>query len=274
MPIDEVIDALQGFSSAYGKVAAERESGVQHNLRVSEINKSSFELVVLAWIVLGDVSNQLQALNIVTGASRWVVSTIAGYITAKKHAHNQPYTTRIDGDNNTVVVINAQGASLSLPPEVFRLFESRTLDEDIGRIAEPLQDGEVNSAKISARDTEPVPIEEELTTGDKPYFEPPDVEDEPVVTSKATSLDGHFISLNKETNRGTFELPGGNHVPYHYLGSNPFTLHRDFAYRGPVRIKCEAFFDKDLSPIRLDIASVRRLQRSFRLTSPRASRPD
>ncbi len=53
LPLDEVVGALQGFSGAYGKVSRLRGGEeLEHQLRVSAVERGSFELVILAWLVL------------------------------------------------------------------------------------------------------------------------------------------------------------------------------------------------------------------------------
>ena len=63
LPIDEVTNALQGFSGAYNKVMRLRGESTDHELRLSAVDKGSFELVILTWAVLGQPPGALQSLE-------------------------------------------------------------------------------------------------------------------------------------------------------------------------------------------------------------------
>jgi len=63
MPIDDVAEALEGFSGAYTKIAAFiGPPDAIHQLRVSATRRGSFEIAVLA-IALSQYSDQLQTVE-------------------------------------------------------------------------------------------------------------------------------------------------------------------------------------------------------------------
>jgi hypothetical protein len=76
-------------------------------------------------------------------------------------------------------------------------------------------------------------------------------------------MEGRLVSLNKETNRGTFKLSKTDSVPYHYIGKEKESFHADFSYKGPVRATCVAHYDENKELINIEIKSVERLQGSF-----------
>jgi hypothetical protein len=262
MPIDEVVDALQGFSGAYGKIANHLDPGETHQLRVSAIRTGSFELLIVAWAVLTQTGDQLAALETLGNATRYVLNVVAGVIGAKKHTKGQPYSVSVRGDNNTVVVVNAEGAELAIPPEAFNVFKEKLIEGDLNRIAAPLRQDSVDSAEIVADDDSHEPIEAIIRSDEREYFRP----DASLVTTREIELAGLLVSLNKETNRGTFKLTNNKNVRYHYIGERPDSFHADFAYKGPVRVVCVAHFDENLELTHLEVKSVQRLQRELGFT--------
>ncbi len=261
MPVADVLSALGGFAGAYGKIAARYSPELEHRLRVSAVESRSFELVVWAWAILGQASGPLQTLQLLRNASRWVVAAIAKLIQVKKHIRGQPHTVHVTGDSNTVVIVNFEGSRLEMCPEIYEIFSTRMIDSDLKKIARPLQPDRINRADLIAADEE-ASIEAEITSADQQYF---DIEESATTVSREANIDGHFVSLNKEHNRGTFRLFNGVSVPYQYCGSDPYAFHREFSYRGPVRVRCVASFDQNLAPSKLDITEVERLQRDLPL---------
>lgn len=260
MPIGDVLGALQGFSSSYGKIASELDRDRQHQLRVSSIETGSFELVVVAWALATQGAEVAHSVQIVTETARWIVSKITGVIAAKKHVRGQPYDFQIRGDNNTVVVINAEGAELAVPPEVFELLQSKTIDPDLHKIVAPLKIHQIDSAAIKASEGENV-IEESISSEEREFFALP----EATTTTKEADITGRLVSLNKENNRGSFRLGNGKNIRYRYIGNSPQQFHVDFSYQGPVRVRCIASLDENLEPTHLDILSVEHLQRRLPL---------
>jgi hypothetical protein len=253
MPIENVISALQGFASAYEKLASRHDPRNEHQIRVSAIKKSSFAVVIFAWAF----QDPTKVLSVSVDAVRWIVATIIKLLELKKAAKGQPISVQVDGNNNTVVVVPIDGATISIPPEIFEILQSKLVDSDLGKIAAPLKKDKIDKALISARDREGPVGEVLITSGEREYFQ---TEETVTTTSKPVSVDGHFVSLNKESNRGTFRMQNGMNVKYHLKADDPAGMHADFAHKGPVRIECVAHFDGDLEVKSLDITSVARLQ--------------
>ena len=254
MPIDDVISALRGFSNAYGRVASTDDPNGQHQIRVSAINKSSFAVTIVAW-----ATANATLLAVATPIAALIVTTILKLIELKKATKGKPpAAVNVDGNNNTVIITTAgDNTKIVVSREVYALYNSKALDGDLSKIAAPLKEGKVEAVSLSAKDAsgpiEPVVI----TNSEKSFFRGEEVA---VATSKPVELAGRFVSLNKESNRGTFKMENGTKVRYHFSGEDPTKMHSDFAYKGPVRVECVATFDNNLELKGLDIKTVSKLQ--------------
>jgi len=260
LPIDDVVSALQGFSGAYNKVSRLRGGDLEHELRVAAIKTGSFEMVILAWLVLGQAPGALQNLELISDVTRWVIAKIFSIIEVKKHVKNKPFDISVKGDSNTIVVINAEGAELSIPPDIIELIREKTLDNDLNKIVSPLQPHRIESTEIIAESEDQETLMEIVTSEEREYFSPTST-----VTTRETDITGKFISLNKENNRGTFELPNGRHVPYRYTGPNPENFPLQFARKGPVRVSGIATFNENLEPTQIEVKSTSHLQHELPL---------
>jgi hypothetical protein len=256
MGVDDVLEALQGFSGAFGKVAAELTPDVQYQLRLSAINKSSFELLMLGAAFVIAHKDQLKALETLADAAKRIFRIVVDVINLKKHTKGQPYNLSITGDHNTVLVINAEGQELAIQPPALDVYKEKLIDADLSKIAAPLRPKSIESAEIVEAEDGAEQTEAIITNDDKDYFR----SDGNTTTSRETDLAGTLISLNKETNAGTFKFGNGKTCRYRYKGDDPEKFHRDFAYKGLVRVTCMAEFDENLTVTRIDIVSVQRLQ--------------
>ena len=255
LPIEDVLSALQGFSGAYNKVANLRNDKVQHQLRVSAIQTGSFEMVILAWLVLGQTPGALENLEMAYDATRWVVERLFRLMDVKKHAKNEPVTFNIKGSGNTVVVVNASGAELAIPPELVNLIKEKAVDSDLAKIVAPLEERRVDLAEITAETKKQPTLKETVTSEEREYFGAKETE-----TTQETSVTGRFISLNKDSHRGTFELQNGRHIPYRYSGPSPDMFPSHFARKGPVRVEASVTFNESLDPTYVEILRVTHLQ--------------
>jgi hypothetical protein len=80
MPIQDVVSALQGFSSAYARIANQHDPNEQHQIRVSAINQSSFAVLILAWAT----EHHQALLKGSASAVQWIVGAIVKVIELKK----------------------------------------------------------------------------------------------------------------------------------------------------------------------------------------------
>lgn len=252
MPVENVIDALQGFAGAYGKVASQVDPNHVHQLKVTAIQQHSFDVLILAGMFAAD---KLKDLETISDAAKFVFRTIADIINLKKHTKGKPYQVSVKGNNNNVLVINADGAELAVPLAAFAVFKDKLLESDLNKIASPLQERSVDEADLIANEGTPEQIDASIKSSERDFFRP----DASTIQIRELELVGTLVSLNKESNRGTFKLTAGN-VPYRYVGEHPEQFHAEFGLRGAVRVLCLAELDENGIIQRIDIISVHRLQ--------------
>jgi hypothetical protein len=253
MPVDEVLTALQGFAGAYGKVATALLPESKHEIRISAFKNGSFDVHIVGWITSKEGQEALKALKDVGGAALTIFAVIKGYIALKKHTKARPYEVNIEGSNNTVIVLNADGEKHAISKESYSLLQSKLIDQDLQKIVKPLEEGHIDKATLSiaSRDDTPTVI----STQDKASFAVSVTE-----TFQDASLVGTLISNNKETRKGTFQSGSGDRVPYHYTGSSPELFQSTYTFSGKVRVSGTAYFDENLKLKRIDIHDAVKIQ--------------
>jgi hypothetical protein len=260
MPVGDVVTALQGFSGAYSKIASEHTPQIDHQLRVLGVKTGSFDLRIIAWAILSDPAAMVQIfekLEKLTHAVQWIFSRIVDVIALKKHAKGRPTTVDVTGDRNTVIVINAEGAKLEVPPEVYDIFASKLLDTDLNRIVNPLRPKRINRLRMKVGDKSTEIPAVEIDSSERDFFI---AEPKGATTTQPTEIIGSLVSLNKESNKGTFRLQDGTGVPYRFNGDDAIRFHQEFGRRGQVRARGTATLDDNLRPVEIEINSVERLQ--------------
>ncbi|MBZ5528675.1 MAG: hypothetical protein LAN71_12325 [Acidobacteriia bacterium] len=262
MLIDEVIDGLQGFAGAYKKTTNLISPESSYQLKISAVKPGSLELIILAWVTLGQYPEQIKTLELATRAAKHIFDLIVELISFKKHTKGQPYNISIKGDNNTVLVANLEGQEIAYSPEILDIARERLIDSDLNKIVSPLQEKHIESVEMTAEDEGGEISKATVKADEREYFRP----DASIITSKEIELIGTLISLNKETDRGMFKRGNGEGMRYKYVGENSESFHADFAYHGPVKIIGIAHFDENLTPTSLEIKSVQRLQRELPLS--------
>lgn len=256
MNIDEVVMALQGFAGAYGKVAAHIAPEANYQLKVTAIQKSSFDLFIAAAIFLDRSGDAFETVKSVVNAARYAFQVVAEVVGLKKHTKSQPYTTRVEGTRGDVTVINAEKFELTVSMPAFEMYREKLLDSDLGKITAPLSEGRIDAAELTEEEQG---IQVTIASSERGYFR------EPTQTSKVEmQVTGTLVSLNKETNRGTFKFGDGKTARYLFAGPNKDQFHADFSHKGPVRANAMVSFDENMAPIHLDIQSLEPMQ--MRLT--------
>lgn len=261
MPIEDVISALRGFSNTYGKIASATDPNRQHEIRVAAINKSSFAVTILAWAL------EHQALVMMTTPiAALIVQTILKLIELKKANKGQPpANVAINGNNNTVTITTSENTQIIVPREVYELYQSGSVDNELAKLTSPLKEGRIDAVSLSAKDATMALDPVVITSSEKSFFQG---EETVTATSKPIDVAGQFVSLNKESNRGMFRMQNGNKVRYHFNGENPAEMHADFAHKGPVRVECIATFDSSLELKSIEISKVERLQSELQFPPP------
>lgn len=251
MSVGDVVIALQGFAGAYGKVASAIDPKSEHEIRVSQINKSSFAVVVEAWI-----QGHKDLLKASSAAVPIVAGIIIKLIEFKKKNKGREPTLQINGDHN-IVLMGEGNTHVVMPIELHKTIQSKSLDSDFEKIVRPLETQKIDRAELTSNDREGHIERTEISASEKQYFQ---AESTATTTSKPTEIIGQMVSLNKESNRGTFRMQNGTSVKYHLVGSDPSPMYHAFAHKGIVRVACTATFDDNLVPQSLEITSIERLQ--------------
>lgn len=269
MSLEDMLPALQGFSSAYGKIAMLQNPDTQHKLRITGVKKGSFHILLEAWNLATQNANQLQiATNIavlgttaagVTTVAYKTVEAIIGVIKVTKHTKKQSYTERINADNQSVVITNCENVTLEVPLEVFRVYKDGLLNQDLNKIVRPLDDNKINSTTIKVR-SDNSELMEKIAIEDRSFFE---VEEVVVTNTQEMWLTGVLNSLTKTTNRGSLYLNDGTRVPYRLSGDKPEDMYKFFIHKGAVKVRCVASLDENLKPTQIDISEIMPLQGSM-----------
>lgn len=261
-PIEDVIEALEGFAGAYGKLASRVDPEGEHQLRISAVRTGSFELIILAWITaLQAGSATIESLRPVADSAKWIFGIIRNVILAKKHVKGKPYEVSVSGHDNTVMLINIDHGELTVPLSAFEILRSKLLDGDLNKIVSPLSRERIDAAEISANDGEE---SISITAEDRESFS----SEAAGITRIDTEIIGTLISLNKERNNGSFKLSNGKNIRYRYIGDSPDRMHVDFSHKGPVRVRCTATLDENLEVEHIDIKTIERLQSDLPLSPP------
>jgi hypothetical protein len=258
MDINEVVAALQGFSSAYAKVSSKVAPEAHHQLKVTAIRESSFDLFIVAAILLTQSGDLFEQIKLVSSAAKYTFQLITEVINVKKHAKSQPCTTRIDGSNNNITVINAENVELSISLPAFEMYRDKVLDADVSKIIAPLCEGKINTAQLKEDNENGAEVC--VNSSEQDYFR-----QSSEITKAEKVVIGTLVSLNKETNRGTFKFGNGNTIRYAFIGEDKDRFHLDFAHKGPVRVVAIVEFDENLTPLHLDIKNVEAAQIALEL---------
>ncbi len=259
MSIEDIVPALQGFSSAYGKIVAWKGIETKHNIRITGVRKGSFDSLIEVWEWVGNNADHLQAVGAVVGGATGIVALIMQVIKLKKHTENKPYTEKVahnTGNVSLISVTNSENVTVDFPLEAFSLFKEKLLDQELSKIARPIESGKIESATIKAEVDNSV-IEQSISTKEKPYFE---LETVSITKTQEVWLTGSFNSLTKTTNKGSFILTDGSRVSYRLASEKPEELYHFFIHKGPVKVRCIANMDENLKVSSLDIFEVQKTQ--------------
>jgi hypothetical protein len=255
MAINDIVPALQGFASAYEKIATFENLSHEHRLRVAGLTKSSAELhiTVLEW-----VANNATPLTVLGGFASTVVGLIIGVIKLKQHTQGKAsnVSAKASSDNH-LTVNNHLKVSLEVNPKEYDIFSSELINTDLSRMVRPLHEKRIDDLVLALPDLNYSAM---IRAGEKDIF---DVEHRTITTTKEIWLEGFLDSLSKSRNRGTFYLKGGRSVSYKLASDNPADLYIDFAYNGPVKVRCLAHLNENLEPVLIEISEIQKLQRNL-----------
>jgi hypothetical protein len=257
MSLQDAVPVLQGFASAYGKLAAVSDPSSTHRLRITAVRPGSVIFALDVWKFLDHNAGVIQAGGVLGAAAIGIVSRIIWLIRLKKHVKREPYREQIGPAHNTIIVSNSQNVTIEMPLEVYELFKAGTLDGDLNKITSPLAEGKIDAAEIEARAVDGTVLRERIEASERQYFQTTDTV---TTTTKETWLTVRLNSVTKTTNRGFLFLLDGTRASYTYKGDNPVKLYALIAHDGPVRVRCVAYMDENLKPTSVDIYDLEKIQ--------------
>lgn len=256
MSIQDIVPVLDGFASAYGKIASEYGAGSQHRLRITGVTKSSANILLEIWETLDKASGPLTSLQVIGGGAVAIIGAILWVIRLKRHTKGEPYKDAV-GDGNIVTVTNSKNVSIVAPTTVYNIFRSGLIDRDVAKIASPLDPGRINAAEISSRSSTGEDLRERIEAEERSFF---DIESITIAHTTEAWFVVRLNSLTKSTESGYLHLADGTRAFYEFKGTNPRQLHEIFGHDGPVRVKAVAHLDESLKPQRLEIFAIERVQ--------------
>ncbi len=255
MPINDLVEALQGFSGAYDKILKHQNAEAHHVLKLTNIGKGSVDLLIQAYELIPD-NMTIVAVGIGGAVAIKSVVKIVGFlIEITKHIHNQPYSVKVEGDNN-VVIINKENSSLIIPQKIHDIYEQKIAATDISRLAAPLKEGEIDSGSIALIDEDGIHEVGKITFAEKEYFDPNTYQN---ITTKQITLTGKMLSHHKETNNGRFIYGENEKVLYHLAMLNPENFYHFYIYKGVVMIKGVGHYD-NLKLVKIDVYEITQIQ--------------
>jgi hypothetical protein len=257
MSLQDAVPVLQGFASAYGKLAAVEDPTSTHRLRITAVRPGSVIFALDVWKFLNDNAAVIEASSILGTAALGIVSRIIWLIRAKKHVKRQPFREQIGQSNNTIIITNSQNVTLEMPLNVYELFKAGTLDSDLGKIVSPLAEGHIDAAEVEAHAVDGTVLRERIDVTERPYF---DTSSTVTTTTTPTQLVVRLNSVTKTTNKGFLYLLDGTRASYTYKGDNPIQLYTLIAHDGPVRVRCVAYLDENLKVSSVDIYDLEKVQ--------------
>ena len=269
--VDDLLSALNGFSSAFYRLA-ERESLDQtQRIKVKGISQSSANIHLSILEIMHAHPDAAKivgtaAVTSIFGAVSYVGSKIADVVIrkianvakAKKHIQGGTYTTelQVDGNANQVIIVNGVNARLPVDRDVFELLKEGTIDGDLDKLTAPLREDSVNAFEIRHGDNELPDLH--LDASDKPYFARSRREK---TTTAEVTLIGTMNTISKTNNAGTFITDAGRRIRYRFTNEAKLSeLYQQFAHLGQVRVWCTAKLDDNLDVISIEITDVEAVQ--------------
>ncbi len=265
--VEDLLAALNGFSSAFYRLADRESQDVKQRIRVSGISKSSanvhLEIFELAR------AHPAIATALVSGVGYVgkkvvdvVIEKIAAVAKAKKHVQNSLYTTEVSvgGDHNQIVIVNGVNARLPVDKDVFVLMQEGTIDAELDKMTSPLREDAIDVFEIKRETAEAADLH--LDASDRPYFSRS--RREATTTAELTML-GTMTTISKTNNSGVFVAENGRRIRYRFTNEEKLAeLYRQFAHLGPVKVTCTAKLDENLDVISIDISNVEPAQERLR----------
>ena len=259
--VDDLLSALNGFSSAFYRLAERESLDDKQRIKVNGISKSSANIhLAILDLAAAHPLVATAASGVVVAAGKKIVEIVieklAGVAKAKRHIQNSPYTTAQDvevhGDKNLIIVVNGNDAKLPVDRDVLEILQKGIIDSDLDKMASPLREDAVNSFEIRHGDKEAPDLH--IAASEKSYFARARKEK---TRTQELSLTGTMMSLSKNTNGGTFITDAGRRIRYKFTNEEKLAeLYQSFSHLGLVVVRCTAKLDDNLDVIAIEISDV------------------
>ena len=266
--VDDLLSALNGFSSAFYKVAERTDLDQQQRIKVTGITQSSanIHLAIIAFakaheaLIGTTVSGAVIAGardSLTEGVKRFtssVIEKIVGTAKAKKHTQGGDFSVgEVSGDHNRVLIINNLNVALPVERAVLDLLQDGTIDSELDKLTAPLREDAINSFELRQGTDRPPDLR--LDSSDRPYFSRP--RQTRTTTTQETELVGTLNTVSKSSNSGIFISDSGKRIRYKFSGDDLSQLYYRFAHLGPVRVVCIAKLDQNLDVVSIEISDIR-----------------
>jgi len=256
VPVDYMIDALVGFSSAYAKIAR-RTPGAEQEHRIRVVGLKSNSTHILVDIVEFTKAHPLAAgvllkggFDFAKGAYR-VIKDITGVFKAKKHLEGKPFK---DGNvvikDSVIILLNETGAQLPITKEQLEYLRNALIDPDLDKMTAPLEDERIDKFEMKSGAESLA----EASRKERPYFST--ARKSITTTRDDVTLEGSLNSLTKDRRKGMFYTVSGKHIPYQFVGPDEQQLLDAFSHPGVVKARGKVSFDGNLEPIHMQIVAI------------------
>ena len=268
MDARQLSEVLSGMVHAFSTVAYELELGDRYELRVVDVEKNSFHIVMSAIeyaksnpaaasaIAAGSAVALSVLTNSISGAYRIIID-IATYIDAKKRLKGAKLATIPAQFQDHEVRLLVGDDLIVLTKEQYELLLTQRLDKPVSQIVSPLAPQRINTLRVRRAKAELVTVEAKQ----REYFDVVETTEERV--QDGTELLGMFNSLSKNNLRGTFYTTDGVHVPYKYVGGDVAMLLRGFTAREHVKVHGRVKYASDGIPSYLEVQDIQVVQRGM-----------
>lgn len=256
MSLEDLVPILQGFSSAYKKLADKYSPSLTHDLKITGFQTGSVEIILLDAIQKFTENSE----EIIKGIeySYEIVKKFNEFIQLKRHVKGKPHTKRAK-QGSKIDIENADGEIYTFSLEVYEDFKNHFLDNDVDKMVSPLEEGHIHAATIRVYAKQKDDLHERIELQERDLFICSTIE---TTSTKEAWIEVQINSFTQSTNNGFLYLGERSRVPYRYKGENPKKLCRVFGahYRQSVRAKCVAHMDETLKITRVDIYDIEPIQ--------------
>ena len=268
MSAREVAEVVAGLTRAFSTVSDERDLGDQYEVRLKDVDHSSFHLIfeavtfakanpAAATAISAGAAVLLNAVSNVTSGAYKVITDIGVMLEAKKTLKGQRMATLPTVFSDGEIEVSAPEGLIVLTKEQYELLLSQRVDRQFSQIVSPLKPERVERFQMRRSNVDLASVD----AGQRTYFDHQEITEEK--TKEGTEITGTLNSLTKTNLRGTFYTSDGIHVPYRYVGNDINLLFRGFSVREPLKVLGRIRYGSDGIPTSVEVQDIEFLQRNL-----------